>query len=60
MKKILSDHKAMTNYITQVGAVSWGLGCAVEGLPGAYAEVSAFRTWVDAQITANGGAVFTC
>lgn len=43
-----------------VGAVSWGLGCAVEGLPGAYAEVSAFRTWVDAQITANGGAVFTC
>lgn len=41
-----------------VGATSWGLGCGAAGLPGAYTEVSAFRTWIDAQIASNGGAVF--
>jgi len=43
-----------------VGAVSWGLGCAAAGLPGAYAEVSAYRTWIDDEIKKNGGGVFTC
>jgi len=43
-----------------VGAVSWGFGCAQAGLPGAYAEISAYRTWIDQQIEENGGASFTC
>jgi secreted trypsin-like serine protease len=43
-----------------VGAVSWGLGCAQAGLPGAYAEVSAYITWFDEEIKKNGGATYTC
>jgi len=41
---------------TLVGAVSWGEGCAREGLYGVYAEVAMFRTWMDQQIADNGGA----
>jgi len=33
-----------------IGATSWGYGCAREGYPGAYAEVSHFRGWIDGKI----------
>merc|ERR1712004_522349 len=41
-----------------VGAVSFGYGCAREGLYGVYADVPFFRTWIDEQIAAKGGATF--
>merc|ERR1712116_86169 len=41
-----------------VGVVSWGYGCAADGLYGVYAEVAQLRTWIDEKIAANGGATF--
>ncbi|KAL8610334.1 hypothetical protein ACOMHN_041148 [Nucella lapillus] len=39
-----------THSFVQVGVVSYGVNCAVKGMPGVYSSVSAFNDWVDKAI----------
>merc|ERR1711994_153921 len=43
-----------------VWVVSWGLGCAADGLYGVYSEVAnpKIRAWIDSTVAENGGATY--
>ncbi|CCN50739.1 putative Trypsin/Subtilisin-like serine protease [Vibrio nigripulchritudo MADA3029] len=41
--------------ITQLGVVSWGIGCAAAGNYGVYSDIAALRGWLDTVISAPGG-----
>jgi len=47
-----------TNKHELVGVVSWGVGCAADGMSGVYVEVAKLRGWIDWTIKNNGGAKF--
>ncbi|CAH1175582.1 unnamed protein product [Phaedon cochleariae] len=38
-----------TRYV-QVGIVAWGIGCGTQNVPGVYADVARFRSWIDEQM----------
>lgn len=35
------------NRYLQAGIVAWGIGCGEENVPGVYADVAKFRSWID-------------
>merc|ERR1719341_3117206 len=45
---------------TLAGVVSFGIGCARDGLYGVYAEVAKFRGWIDETITARDTSAIFC
>ncbi|TMW55645.1 hypothetical protein Poli38472_010527 [Pythium oligandrum] len=38
----------------QVGVVSWGIGCGLDGYPGVYASVPSAKSWIDATLKGTG------
>lgn len=43
-----------SNVYYQVGIVAWGIECGMEDVPGVYANVVRFRSWIDQKMRELG------
>nr|XP_023026971.1 serine protease 44-like [Leptinotarsa decemlineata] len=46
---VCPDPNNPSRYV-QAGIVGWGIGCGTVGVPGVYADVAKFRSWIDEQM----------
>jgi secreted trypsin-like serine protease len=42
------------NIYYQAGIVAWGIECGQENIPGVYANVAKFRSWIDSEMNDLG------
>lgn len=51
---LVCEDPAVPGRYTQVGIVSWGIGCGRAGIPGVYTDVRRFTGWIAGQMAAEG------